>query len=60
MIASAGEFPEANPCAAQQEAEDIQNQAHEQAAGTTRTRRDLSPSPPTQAPSPDEDSSPNT
>jgi multidrug efflux pump subunit AcrA (membrane-fusion protein) len=43
--------------AARREAEAILNRAHEQAAGTTGTGRDLSPAGPTRAPSPDEDPS---
>ncbi|WP_435826878.1 DivIVA domain-containing protein [Micromonospora chersina] len=45
--------------AARREAEAILNRAHEQAAGITGTRRDLSPVPPTRAPSPDENPGPN-
>lgn len=45
--------------AARREAEAILNRAHEQAAGITGTRRDLSPVPPTRAPSPGEDPSPH-
>ncbi|MFE9658373.1 DivIVA domain-containing protein [Micromonospora sp. NPDC006431] len=46
--------------AARREAEAILNRAHEQAAGITGTRRDLSPVPPTRAPSPEEDPSPHS
>jgi hypothetical protein len=44
--------------AARREAEAILDRAHEQAAGTTGTRRDLSPGWPKRSPSPDEDPSP--
>ncbi|OKI65562.1 DivIVA domain-containing protein [Micromonospora sp. CB01531] len=45
--------------ATRREAEAILNRAHEQAAGITGTRQDLSPVPPTRAPSPEEDPSPH-
>ncbi|WP_374103788.1 DivIVA domain-containing protein [Micromonospora sp. U56] len=45
--------------AARREAEAILSRAHGQAAGITGTRPDLSPVPPTRAPSPDEDPSPH-